>query len=272
MKKVSVFVKLGGSYITDKDKQETLIDERVTTAARMMKEALVRAAKRDEQISLVLGHGAGSFGHIHAERYGAVEGVHPELGWEGLYKIRDAMTRMNLKFVRHCGEAGLFPVTVSPFAVATAKNGEVVRLDVHNLLELLGQGQIPLLHGDVVPDSKRGFTIASTESLLTGLIENHIRFNRVVMVADTEGVLDKDGATVEEITPFNIGEVSKFLGGSGSPDVTGGMQRKIETLFSLVVLGKVGEARIIRAVDRPENLIDAILGTGGGGTHISASV
>ncbi|MBI5243860.1 MAG: hypothetical protein HY922_09310 [Elusimicrobia bacterium] len=265
MNPISVFVKLGGSCITDKAVPDSLKGARIAAAARMMRKALDHAARRGRPIRLVLGHGAGAYGHILAQRYAAVAGVHPKRGWEGLYKIRESMTRMNLLFVRHCNKGGLFPVTVSPFAVAEAADGAVRRLDIHNIEALLEQGQVPLLHGDIIPDTRRGFTIASTEALLEAL-SRRIRFDRIVMASDTDGVLGCDGATVPRIFRGNIRSLSESLAGSSSPDVTGGMREKVERLFALLSGGRAGEARILRLSGRAENLYRAILGMGGGGT------
>ncbi|MFH1726561.1 MAG: isopentenyl phosphate kinase [Elusimicrobiota bacterium] len=267
MKKANVFVKLGGSFITDKAVAYRMLGSRIVSAARMIRKALDRAAKRKGGLSLVLGHGAGSFGHVEGVKYGAVKGVHPDYGWEGMVRIRQTMAKMNSLFLRHCGEGGLSPVTVSPFAVATAKGGAVTRIDVKNISELLRMGQIPLVHGDIVPDTKRGFTIASTEDLLAAL-SRHLRFDRVVMVSNTGGVLDAKGSVIKLINRRNMDRIAGLLGGSDSPDVTGGMRRKVERLFALVVSGRAGEARIIGCVRKPEDLCRAILGTGGGGTLI----
>ncbi|MFH2203474.1 MAG: isopentenyl phosphate kinase [Elusimicrobiota bacterium] len=264
MSKLSVFVKLGGSFITDKNVADSLAGPRIETAARMIGEALGQS-----EMSLVLGHGAGSYGHILAQKYDAVRGVHPELGWEGYYKIRESMTEMNLRFVRHCGAGGLHPVTISPHAVAAAADGRLERIDTRNISELLKQGQIPLLHGDIVPDRVRGFTIASTEALLAGLAE-HMRFDRVVMISDTVGVLDEKGRTIEMLDDGGFAAAAEHIGGAGAPDVTGGMRRKVEQLFSLIRAGRIGEARITTCAEEPENLRRAILGDGGGGTLLQA--
>ena len=265
MRAINVFVKLGGSCITDKKVEESLNGARVAAAARALRRALDLAARRGLRMRLVLGHGAGSYGHILAKKYAAVEGVHPKHGWEGLYKIRDSMTRMNLLFVRHCNVGGLFPVTVSPFAVAEATDGSVRRVDTRALAALLERGQVPLVHGDVVRDAKRGFTIASTEALLEAL-SRRLRFDRIVMVSDTDGVLDREGSTIPRINSRALAGLFGVLRGSDSPDVTGGMRRKVEMLAALVRKKRAGTARIIRLGSRGENLYKAVLGTGGGGT------
>lgn len=266
MRRVRVFVKLGGSFVTDKRVPGSLAGARVTAAARALRQAVDAARRRGERLSLVLGHGAGSYGHIHAVRYGAVHGVHPRHGWEGLYKIRESMARMNLEFLRRCNEGGLYPVTVSPFAAAAAADGRLTRLDAHAVSSLLDAGQIPLLHGDVVLDSKRGFTIASTEALLAALCRR-FRFDRIVMVSDTDGVLDGAGATVPILSRRDLKRLDAVLGGSGSPDVTGGMRRKVAELFYILGSGRAREARILRGGDSGR-LRKAILGLGGGGTLV----
>ena len=268
MNPIKVFVKLGGSFVTDKSVQGSLNGARIVSAARMLRKVLDQAERRGRPIRLVLGHGGGSYGHILAKKYAAVAGVHPDYGWEGLYKIRESMARMNLLFVQHCNKGGLFPVTVSPFAVAEAADGVVRRLDVHNIQALLEDGQVPLLHGDIIPDSKRGFTIASTEALLEAL-SRRIRFDRIIMVSDTDGVLGRGGATIPRIHGGNIKKLVGMIGGSGSPDVTGGMRKKVEKLSALVRGGRAGSARILRCSANGRNLYEAILGTGGGGTLFS---
>jgi isopentenyl phosphate kinase len=265
LKPVNVFVKLGGSFITDKRVRGSLDGARIALAARAIRRALDAAARRGRPIRLVLGHGAGSYGHILAKKYAAVDGIHPRHGWEGLYKIRESMTEMNSLFIRHCSRGGLFPVTVSPFAVAEARDGAVYRLDTGSIQSLLNRGRVPVLHGDVILDSKRGFTIASTEALMEALSRS-VRFDRVVMVSDTDGVYGHDGRTIPLIGRGNIKALFSAIKGSRAPDVTGGMRKKVERLHALVKSRRAGSARILRCSPDGKNLRDAVLGTGGGGT------
>lgn len=269
MKPVNVFVKLGGSFITDKRVRGSLDGARIASAARAIRRALDAAARRGRPIRLVLGHGAGSYGHILAKKYAAVDGIHPRHGWEGLYKIRESMTGMNALFLRHCNRGGLFPVTVSPFAVAEAQDGVVRRLDTGSVRSLLERGRVPVLHGDVILDSKRGFTIASTEALMKA-ISRRVRFDRVVMVSDTDGVYGRDGRTIPVIGRGDIQTLFGAIQGSQAPDVTGGMRKKVEMLRSLLKSGRAGSARILRCSPDGKNLRDAVLGTGGGGTLLEA--
>jgi isopentenyl phosphate kinase len=264
LKPVRVFVKLGGSFITDKSVVGSLDGERIRAAALALRRALESSPR---PLRLVLGHGAGSYGHILAKEYAATEGVHQERGWEGLHKIRESMAGMNLLFVRFCREGGLGAVTVSPFAVASASGGVLRGLYARSIVSLLEAGQVPVIHGDAVLDSRRGFTIASTEALLEAL-SREVFFDRVVMVSDTDGVLGPDGATLPRLGRGGLEALAGALGGSGCPDVTGGMRKKVEMLLSLLRRGRAGSARILRCSPDGENLREAVLGIGGGGTLI----
>jgi len=64
-----IFLKLGGSLITEKSVRETVRREVIERAAREVKEAL-----EEGSFGLLLGHGSGSFGHYPARKYGVHKG------------------------------------------------------------------------------------------------------------------------------------------------------------------------------------------------------
>ncbi len=67
-----VFLKFGGSLITDKQRPRA---PRPEVLERLAGE-IGRALKKHPDIRLVLGNGAGSFGHSSAKKYGTRQGVH----------------------------------------------------------------------------------------------------------------------------------------------------------------------------------------------------
>jgi len=67
----TVFLKLGGSLLTDKTQSEAV---RLHVVRRMAKE-IADAMARKPQLRLIIGHGSGSFGHVAAARYGTRLGV-----------------------------------------------------------------------------------------------------------------------------------------------------------------------------------------------------
>ena len=248
--------------MTDKTRPDSLHENRIRNIATAISQAL-----SETDLELILSHGAGAYGHIKAKQYRAQEGKHPDFGWQAYYLIRQDMMHLNLRFVQLCSAANLFPVTVQPSAIIVAKDGNINSMDTSIIKNLLEFEQIPLLHGDIVIDENRGFTIASTEDILS-FLSNSLQFSRVIMVSDVPGVLDEDGKITPIINRDNYDDIMKHLGDAKGADVTGGMKKKIEHLFSLVRNGNVAEARILSCESDPNGLRKAIKGEVNVGTMI----
>lgn len=260
--KKRVIVKIGGSFITDKNQQESLKEDRVRKIARE-----VAVAVQSGRVSLLLTHGAGSYGHIAAKEYQAKQGSHPHFGWQAFYQIRQDMMKMNLRILQLCAEEALFPITIQPSAIASARNGKVSFMDTRNIRFLLESDQIPLIHGDIVLDEKLDFTIASTEDQIQKLSE-YIFFHRVVLISDVPGVFDGEGNVIQTINRSNYSQIIDHLGGSAGLDVTGGMRSKVEQVFHLVQDNPSTQAHIISGDSEPGAISNAILGENSIGTLI----
>lgn len=233
-----IFIKIGGSFLTDKNRSESLNENNVRKIAEALKLAV-----QQQQVQFVLAHGAGAYGHIIAQKYNAQQGIHPRYQWKAFYQIRQDMIRMNLRFVQLCGEQNLFPITIQPSAIINAKNGNIESMYLNTIEQLLNTGQIPLLHGDIVFDEKRGFTIASTEDILT-YISRHLKFNRAIMISDVEGVYDSQRKIIPIINAKNYEQFIDHATGAKGVDVTGGMRQKVEQLFNLLKKGFIQKAVI----------------------------
>ena len=86
-----VFLKLGGSLITDKTRVEHARVRVIRRLAREIKGAL----QTRPDLRLVLGHGSGSFGHVAAKKYETRNGVKDAAGWIGFTKVAAAAARLN---------------------------------------------------------------------------------------------------------------------------------------------------------------------------------
>ncbi|MFZ5515167.1 MAG: isopentenyl phosphate kinase [Candidatus Zhuqueibacterota bacterium] len=237
--KTKVIVKIGGSFITDKNKPESLNEENVRTVARE-----ILSAWQSQQISLILSHGAGSYGHMAAEKYSAKKGRHPQWRWAAFYEIRESMIRMNLRLLQIFRDEGLFPITVQPSAIATARAGKLNFIDTRIIRLLLDADQIPLIHGDIIVDESQGFTIASTEDQIAQLNE-YMSFRRIVLISDVPGVLDSAGQVIPRIDHKSYTQIIAHLGGSAGADVTGGMKSKVGQMIQLVTESSLTTAIIL---------------------------
>ncbi len=260
--KKRIFIKIGGSFITDKSRPDSFKKDRVRSIVKA-----IYKLREMADIDIVLAHGAGAYGHIKAKIYNAQSGIHPEFGWHGFYEIRRDMTHMNLEFMQICTEEKLFPITVQPSAIITASAGQVRSMDASVITRLLSFGQIPVLHGDIVVDDTQGFTIASTEDILTALVDE-MHFSSVVMISDVPGVLDSREQVIPEINPDNYDKIMMHLKGAKGVDVTGGMRGKVQQLYQLIRAGKFDTARIISFDENPEFLLQVLTNCRQAGTVI----
>jgi isopentenyl phosphate kinase len=213
-----IFIKLGGSVITDKSKPYTVRDE---VLDRLCDE-ISRARKN---IRIVIGHGGGSFPHISANKYQTQKGIINEKSWEGVTRVQNDASKLNRIVVDKLIEKGVNAISVQPSASCVAENDRIVEWE-NNIEKYLEKGLTAVPYGDVCLDRKKGCCIISTEEIFNFLSKT-LKPGRIIMVGKVDGVLDKNGNVIERIS--SIEDVKKHLQSSdGIADVTGGMVHKVE--------------------------------------------
>jgi len=226
------FLKLGGSLITDKNKAST---PRMEVIARLAEE-IAAACTQNPNLRLIVGNGAGSFGHVPAKRYGTRQGVHTPEEWRGFAEVWREAAALNRLVTDALHAAGLPAIAFPPSAAVTSRDGQVVSWDLSPLHLALQAGLLPVVQGDVIFDTARGGTILSTEDLFQHLARA-LRPRRILLAGLEQGVwADFPACTrlVAEITPKNLPEVAPALSGSNATDVTGGMASKVQQSLALV--------------------------------------
>jgi isopentenyl phosphate kinase len=229
MSQLLLFLKLGGSLITDKTAVEA---PRLAVLARLAGE--IAAVWRERPAPrLIIGHGSGSYGHVAAAKYHTRGGVHSAEEWMGFCEVSAAALRLNQLVREKLLEAGLPVVSVQPSASAICENGELVEMSVSPIRDALEARLIPLVHGDVAFDRKQGGTIISTEQILS-FLAGALAPDWLLLAGNTPGVLDSKGETISQIDHYGIHDVSDALEGSEGTDVTGGMAAKVYDMLALV--------------------------------------
>ena len=228
-----VIVKLGGSVITRKHEVEKL---RSKVLARLAREV---AGVSD--VRLVLLHGAGSFGHPGAKRFGLAaaptDAIPPRERVRGASIVASEVRRLHLVVLRQLVRAGANPVSIPMSTHARNRAGELVHLDPAPVAAALDAGFLPVSFGDVVPDEAWGSSILSADTIalaLTAAVEPE----RVVFVSDVEGVLEgppgRRRTVVREVTPE---VVAALRPGPGAVDVTGGIRGKATVMLAIAAAG-----------------------------------
>jgi isopentenyl phosphate kinase len=252
-----IFLKLGGSLITDKARPYTARFEKLDDLALQIAAAL----QENADLQLVLGHGSGSFGHQAASHYGTRTGVSGPEAWQGFSEVWYQASALNRLVIEALHRAGLSAVTFSPAASVTAHDGKAFIWDPYPLRSALSNGLLPVIHGDVVFDDVRGGTILSTEDLFVHLARQ-LYPQRILLAGLEAGVwadFPKRTNILKEITPGDLAQLSPGLGGAASVDVTGGMRTKVTEMLELVDQVP-GLEVLIFSGEEPGNLRRALLG------------
>ncbi len=252
-----VFVKLGGSLITDKSKPYTARPEVIARTAAELHRARYKAG-----LTLLVGHGGGSFPHVSAARYRVHKGMSDDQSWEGFARVQSDAAHLNRMVVSALLEAGEPAVALQPSVACLARDGRLTQWEGQAPERCIARGLVPVPYGDVCFDEVRGCCILSTEEIFRFLAPR-LKPGRIIMAGKTDGVLDPEGNTVPQLTPADLPRLKEALTASdGVADVTGGMMHKVEKALATGV-----ETLIINGM-RPGELESALLGRPVAGTLV----
>ena len=222
-----ILVKLGGSVITDKSRLKTF---RAAACARLAKE--LRPAKN----SLVVVHGAGSFGHIEAKKHALHKGFKTKAQLTHVAAVQRDVRELDLKVLECLIDNDIRAVSVPPAAAATFSKGAVRSFDVEPFTRILDLGLSPVTFGDVVPDESMGFSICSGDLMMEALARE-LRPEMAVFCADVDGVFDSDpkkdrhAKLLPELDVASLRKLKRTT--SANADVTGSMHGKLERMLAI---------------------------------------
>jgi isopentenyl phosphate kinase len=252
-----IYLKLGGSLITDKNQPHTA---RLDVLDRLANE-IATARSQDQDLQILLGHGSGSFGHFPASKYKTRLGVKTAEEWMGFVEVWREATSLNHLVMHALEKANLSAIAFPPSAMVTAHRGRVASWNPEILRYALGEGLLPVIYGDVVFDTALGGTIFSTEDLFSHLA-HHIPPVRLLLAGIEPGVwadFPDNTILLPEIRPGSLQEIETGLSGSAAMDVTGGMVDKVRQVLSLVKTFPKLKAFIFSG-EIPGNVQRALLG------------
>ncbi len=201
-----MILKLGGSILTDKNKKETIDLDSFEKALKIV----------SNNKPTVLVHGAGSFGHPHAETYNI---KHKNPDKIGIYETHKAVCRLNQKVVEKLWSYGADSLPIHPLS-CSSNISEIVD-------KTIKASFLPVIHGDIKIDPNGDISILSGDKIAADL--SRYTEKKVGFCTSTGGVLDTNNQIIE-----NISSLEQFSPiESQFEDVTGSMAGKIKTILEL---------------------------------------
>lgn len=259
-----VFLKLGGSAITDKTREATPKPDVIRDAAR----AIYAARAQDPTLQILLGHGSGSFGHFTAKKFGFGQ----KENWRAYAETGASAQRLNRLVTDIFLEENVPVVSLQPSGSARTRDGELYTLDTANILTALDHNLLPLIYGDVTFDDVRGMSIASTDALFAFLAPI-LKPSRIIYTTAVNGIYtadpnkNPDAQLIPEITPATFETIRAHVGEAHGVDVTGGMLDKLARSVALVERMPALEIFVI-AAKQPFITQAMVKSVGFGGTRI----
>jgi len=257
MNKDLVFLKLGGSLITDKN---TAHHARLDVLDRLVSE-ITNALRDQPGLKLLLGHGSGSFGHIPAKKFNTRAGVNTPEQWRGFAEVWHEARALNTIVMNSLQQNGSPAVAFSPCSQVLTAFNTIVNWETTQITMSINNGIIPVVYGDVVFDREIGGTILSTEEQFE-FLAGSLKPTRILLAGIESGVwrdFPERHEVYAAIDSNNFSEVEINLASSESPDVTGGMRSKVHSMMNLLHARHCDEVFIFSG-NEPGNLYRALTG------------
>ena len=268
MKRMSVkptVLKLGGSVITDKNMPATANLEAI--------ERLADEIFRAKVSSLILVHGGGSFGHPVAKQYNLTAGYEDPSQITGFSETHRAMTKLNGLVMEALISHNINAVVVQPSSCVVTKAGRIQSMELKPIKRMLNMGIVPVLYGDAVLDSEKGFSILSGDQLVASLAIN-FGASSIIMGGDVDGIYTADpkasssAKLIKRVTLEELKTQKHEIEGAKATDVTGGMLGKMQELIPAIeqniqalVVNATKPLRVYKAL-RGEEVICTIIEKG----------
>jgi isopentenyl phosphate kinase len=137
--------------------------------------------------------------------------------------------------VEALSQAGVECLPVHPLSCILLRDGRIDSFFMEPIKEMLKNGIMPVLHGDVAMDATGKAAIVSGDQLVA-YIAKALQAEVVAVGSNVDGVLFS-GRPLSRITRKELSQVQSAIGGSAGVDVTGGMRGKLLELLDLADLG-----------------------------------
>ena len=256
-----VIVKLGGSIITRKSSLKPVLDRK-----NLLRVAGEIAAVK-QKTSLVVVHGAGSFGHPLVKENDLTEGFRSKKQFFHLARVQSLMNELNVRVCNFLLEKGVPAYPFQHSAGFLSRDRKITEINVDLLGRMLDFELVPVLFGTPSIDSVQGFSIISGDQIMSYLA-SRLKVKKVVFATNVDGIYDLNPHQNENaklLRALNGAQLSSLSArGSLHTDVTGGMKGKIGQVLKM----RGVKCHVVNGM-KPGNVKAALSGDESFGTLVS---
>lgn len=224
-----IFLKLGGSLITNKAEVNSPRLDVISRIASEIKQALTA----DPELSILIGHGSGSFGHPPAHKYQTHRGARNKEDWNGFAKVWLAANQLNRIIVDSFVTADLPAISLPPSSSTISEKNKIVKMHIEPIQAALQAGLLPIIQGDTGFDVSQGATILSTETVFKFILPQ-LNPSVVLLAGKAPGVyvdFPNSQKILQVISTSDIGDLN--IDSAKDVDVTGGMASKVRDALAM---------------------------------------
>ncbi len=234
MKRKLTLIKLGGSILTDKNTPYTANEELISSIAKEIKECLDAGLIED----LIIIHGVGSFGHVPVLKHKLHLGFQNTEQLLPMSQTQHEINEFRLKLTRNFIDAGI-PVNLlhaSSFCISEKMN--ISEFFMEAVKGYMSLGMIPLIGGDMLYDTKMGFSVGSGDQFMV-LYAKNLTADTMIFVSDVDGVYtadpkkDPDAKIIYSLKIEMLKGIIENTDSAHLKDVSGAMKGKLKAIYSL---------------------------------------
>jgi len=230
MRKPLVVIKLGGAAITDK---KNIYTARTLVIKFIAKELL----EIGRNFSIVMVHGAGSYGHIPVSKYKLKDGFSNLNQMAGLTQTKSKLLELETTLNQILCEYRLPVISMLASDCLTTRKGRIKTCDLDRIRRWLSLGCIPMLGGDLVVDHANGFAVISGDQI-AAYLSIKLGASKLIFGTDVSGIFDRNPnleASAKLLPVVHANSVHRLSRTKQDvTDVTGGMGGKLkEAIYAL---------------------------------------
>jgi isopentenyl phosphate kinase len=223
-------IKLGGSLITDKTRQDTVHDKDLKDLAAL----LARQTAIQGRLLIIMGGGA--IGHFAAKQLRLHQGF-PHCDLTRLHRMAEKMYTLKSVLADMLASHGVPALAFQETSYMVARDDGGISLYDLPIRHALRMQIIPILSGGLVFDAIKGVRPLSGDLIPLALDQLVFRIRRVVMLTDVAGVIANDGTIIRHLDAVTRTRIAQLDSPPGRVDITGGMQTKVDVTLALARRG-----------------------------------